>query len=221
VSGGEPRGKFHVELLAELSATDAETLDLLNEDVLRRMEILDAEVSRWAAKVNLIGFGTRAERIRRYFAEPLGALPFVPRGGEALDIGSGGGSPALPLALVTPAVRWTLMESRRRKSLFLSEVARTVGLENVRVISERFRGGEREPIDEIDVITVRGVRMSTGLLEAIRETVRRGGRLLWFTGRESFAAVREELESRWDGEVSGPHRLLPGSVATVVVAERG
>lgn len=210
-------GELEGPLLEALSGSPTEVRNELTGAALRRMETLDVELSRWASRVRLVGFRTRQERVRRYFAEPLAALPFLPAVGEALDVGSGGGSPALPLAIVRPRIRWTLMESRRKKSLVLSEIARSLGLENVAVVSGRFPTEARE---WADLVTIRGVRMSEAVVGGIQGALRPGGRLLWFTGTDSFAAARAELVSCWRGEVSGPHRLLPGSVASVVVADR-
>ncbi len=172
---------------------------------LERLEALDGLVSRWGQGIRLVGFKTRGERDRRYFAEALAALSWLPEHGRALDIGSGGGSPALPLAIARPAVAWTLVEANERKALFLREAVRTLGLGNVHVIHDRYENVEPEPA--LDVVIVRGVAVGPDMLEKIAGQLAPTGRFLWISSEVLLKAGREELESRW-ALCTGPMPLL-------------
>lgn len=57
---------------------------------------------------------------------------------DVWDIGSGAGVPGVPVALVRPELQVVLVESNRRKAIFLEEATREIGLRNVRVLNERF-----------------------------------------------------------------------------------
>ena len=72
---------------------------------------------------------------RDHLLDALAALPTLDglRPARVVDIGSGGGIPALPLALARPALSWTLIESVKGKAAFLADAARTLGLDRVTV----------------------------------------------------------------------------------------
>ncbi len=193
----------------------------MTDGQLERLETLDQWVERWSKRVGLVGFRSREERVQRYFAEAIAAARFLPSGRasmEALDLGSGGGSPALPLAIVRPDWHWTLVESRRKKCLFLEEAARALGLASVRVIAERFEAIEEVAL--VDAITVRGVRMSRALLERSSCWLRPEGRVLWFSGEERLEAVSLGLEAFSLVPVEGPLRLLPGARGSILILEK-
>jgi 16S rRNA (guanine527-N7)-methyltransferase len=193
----------------------------LTDSQIARLELLDECIERWSKRLDLVGFHSRDERIRRYFAEPLAAAEWLaPAGssGEALDVGSGGGSPALPLAVARPSWRWTLVESRRKKCVFLEEAARTLGLDTVRVVSERIERLEGQ--GPVDAVTVRGVRMTKALLARASSWLRPGGRLLWFSGLERLEAGLLELRSLPLVRTHGPLPLLAGERSALLVLER-
>lgn len=162
---------------------------------------LDAQLEAWGSRLSLSGFKDEGERARRYFGEALAAARFVPERGRALDVGSGGGSPALPLAIVRPGVSWLLAESRGRKAGFLVAVAEELGLENVRV--EARRVDEGWPPGSFDIVTTRGVALAGSLLARVRSLVAPGGRHLWFS---SEVRLREApREKGW--AFGGPYPL--------------
>ena len=104
--------------------------------------MLDALVTKFDRAAGLTSFRSSEERIRRYFAEPLAALNWAPEGGLAIDIGSGGGSPALPMAIARPMLEWVLVEANGRKAIFLEEAVRALGLERIRVYRGRYEAME-------------------------------------------------------------------------------
>ncbi|MFN7917586.1 MAG: RsmG family class I SAM-dependent methyltransferase [Vicinamibacterales bacterium] len=88
-------------------------------------------------------------------ASLLESVGFSPR--EWFDLGSGGGSPAIPMRLSCPSGRQTMVEARDRKCAFLREVVRQLGLEATVVLNSRF---EQIPAsNNIDLLTVRAVRL--------------------------------------------------------------
>ena len=76
---------------------------------------------RWNAKINLTSLTAPDAAIDRLLLEPLAAAEELPRNPDLIDLGSGGGSPAIPLALALEARRLVMVESKTRKAAFLAE----------------------------------------------------------------------------------------------------
>ncbi len=147
-------------------------------------------LEKWNDRMNLTALPLREmpdATIDRLLLEPVAAAGFVGRGAVRwFDLGSGGGSPAVPLKLVRPEARLVMVESRGRKAAFLREVVRTLTLQTAVVESCRFE--ELLQIDDLkgsaDVVTVRAVRPDQALFEVSRHLLEPGGQLLVFGSEE-------------------------------------
>ena len=84
----------------------------------------------WNEKVNLIG-PEAEENIDEHIAEALEAAAILRPAGEVLDFGSGGGLPAIPMAIAAPDARFHMVEADQKKWAFLKHVARECGLNAV------------------------------------------------------------------------------------------
>lgn len=142
-------------------------------------------LSRWNRKINLTALDDQDEAIDRLLLEPLVAARHLPGGPLALlDVGSGGGSPAIPLKLATPSIRLTMVEAKARKSAFLREAVRTLGLEIVTVETARYEEllARPELHESFDVITVRAVRVEPKALNTLQAFLKAPGNLFMFRG---------------------------------------
>lgn len=99
---------------------------------------------RWNRRINLTRITDPTEAARRHFGEAAFLHKELPKMASAVDVGSGGGFPGLPFAVLRPQAAVTLVESTRKKAAFLSEAARN--LPNVSVCSCRIAdwGGSAE-----------------------------------------------------------------------------
>jgi len=153
------------------------------------LEIYFRLLARWNEKINLTALPVDEltdQAVDRLFVEPLAAARFVPeRPIEWFDLGSGGGSPALPLKLARPAARLTMVESKTRKAAFLREAVRTLALEDVTIENARFevvalRADHRRAVD---LLTVRAVKIDKSVIRAAAALLASHGRLMLFSGR--------------------------------------
>jgi 16S rRNA (guanine527-N7)-methyltransferase len=143
-------------------------------------------LSQWNAKINLTALPLDPptdETFDRLLVEPLAAskqIPDVPA--VWYDLGSGGGSPAIPLKIARTALRLTMIESRERKSAFLREVVRVVGLVESTVATERFEetAAKVENGQRVDLITVRAVKIDQVLINTAERLLSPKGRLVLF-----------------------------------------
>lgn len=125
---------------------------------------------------------------RLHLLDALAALPVLdeldPR--SALDLGSGGGVPGIVLALAQPAVRWTLVDSVRKKVDALRGFVERLGLTNVAVLAERAEVLGRGPLREtFDVVAARACASLPVLAEYALPLVHPGGSLIAWKGRVS------------------------------------
>lgn len=159
----------------------------LESAALERLHLHYRELQRWNPRLNLIGPGTRDEVVERHFGESLAALPLVRADDRLLvDVGSGGGFPGLVVAAARPDLRVVLIESRARKCEFLRTVAQKCALDCVCLNA---RVGVPLPPgipEQIDVVTVRAVRLAPQEIEVLTTRIVPGGRLLLWTTEESF-----------------------------------
>jgi 16S rRNA (guanine527-N7)-methyltransferase len=143
-------------------------------------------LAAWNTKINLTGLNLAelpSDAVDRLFIEPLVAARYVPAGTTTMmDVGSGGGSPALPMALATAGVKLRMVESKTRKSVFLREAVRTLGLLDAEVLTARFEEllSRPELHESHDLVTVRAVRIEMRVLMTLQAFLKPGGSLCLF-----------------------------------------
>jgi len=149
----------------------------------------------WNKRVNLVSPLDEGKLIERHFVESAGVLAAIhfPDGSAVLDLGTGGGFPGLPLKILRPDLRMTLLDSKRRKTLFLQNVTHKLRLANVEVVHARAEEAAQDPRyqGEFDVVVSRAVTKLGRLLEWGVPFLRKHGRLLAIKGGE----LDEELSS--------------------------
>jgi 16S rRNA (guanine527-N7)-methyltransferase len=138
----------------------------------------------------------------------LAPLASIDKAESAIDIGSGGGLPAIPLAVARPEIGWTLLEATAKKARFLEAVASRLGLGNVAVVQGRAEAVARGPLREkFDVATSRAVGALDGLALLSVPFLRIGGLMLAIKGErapEEIAAAKQvlyELHAAVVGEI--------------------
>jgi 16S rRNA (guanine527-N7)-methyltransferase len=185
--------------------------------LVERLEIYYNLLSTWNQKINLSGMSLReptAEALDRLLVEPVVASRYAARGSKRIiDIGSGGGSPAIPFALALPDSQLLMVESKGRKSVFLKEALRALGMRGSDVATARFE--ELADHDSFagahDILTVRAVRVETEEVKLLQEFVRPGGQLLLFRRNTDAFAPPSGLE------LTSSHPLVPALESQLIV----
>ena len=154
------------------------------------------------------------EAIDRLLMEPLLAAKYLPSPeAKVIDIGSGGGSPAIPLKITSSAIRLTMVESKTRKAAFLREAVRQLMLDNTQVEAVRFEALLDTPgaIGSADIVTIRAVRVTQEMLLGLERLLKPGGAIFLFgarlAGTVALSATRIPAEGALQLEAT--HSLLP------------
>lgn len=174
-------------------------------------------LGRWNRKINLTALVVDPpsdEAIDRLMIEPLVAATHAAPGDRlAIDIGSGGGSPAVPLKLAMPSCRFVLVESKTRKSAFLREVGRALHLTDYAIENRRFEelSSRMDLRGQADLVTLRAVRIDAALLTMIRVVLKPGGRV-W-----CFGSGQQEEPGAMPGFSVETHPLVPAMDSRLVI----
>jgi 16S rRNA (guanine527-N7)-methyltransferase len=112
----------------------------------RLLAYLD-ELLRWNRSVNLTAVRDPMEAVDRHLLDSLAIAPHLATG-AALDAGSGGGLPGIPLAIAAPMRRWTLVDSNGKKVRFLRHVVRQLALTHVQVRQARLEALVPDALDQ-------------------------------------------------------------------------
>jgi 16S rRNA (guanine527-N7)-methyltransferase len=143
-----------------------------------------AELDHWRRRINLTG-ALSAQELADHTLESAAGAPLVPDRAELIDIGSGGGMPGVPLALVRPDTCVTLLEPRRKRMAFLRHAARVLGVQNIFPLEGR---AEELPIAAWNVATTRGVGDLSRVLDEGSFLTPGGILLVWTTAPEALAS---------------------------------
>ncbi len=126
------------------------------------------------------------EVARLHLLDALAALPLLDALGPrtAVDLGSGGGVPAIPLAIARPGIRWALVESVAKKAAALRSFCEALQLANVEVVARRAEEVGRDPAlrECHDMVTARACAALPVLAELGLPLLRRGGELIAWKG---------------------------------------
>ena len=157
----------------------------LSDELVDKLDAYYALLSRWNEKINLTSLSNPDEAIDRLILEPLSAARHLPLSAvNLMDVGSGGGSPAVPLKLAAPRLGLTMVEAKARKSAFLREAIRHLELDRVDVETARVEELLTRPElhERFDVLTIRAVRVEARVLHTVQAFLRPGGQILLFRG---------------------------------------
>jgi len=175
-------------------------IELSDSQAAQLIRLLD-ELDDWNQRMNLTAIRERGAQITKHLLDSLSVQPFL-QGERVLDVGTGAGFPGLPLAVVNPQLRFTLLDSTAKKLKFIEHVVGTLSLPNVQTVhtrAENFR-----PAQRFDIVLSRAVGPLEQFVKWAGHLTVGGGRLLAMKGRDPAAEVAK-LPSGW--KLAAVHRL--------------
>lgn len=152
-------------------------------------------VQEWNEKINLTAITEDEEFIKKHFIDCMKAFKSeaIRNAKTIIDVGTGAGFPGMPIAILHPTAKITLLDSLNKRINFLNLVVRELGLKNVTTIHSRAEDGARKPElrEKFDVATSRAVANMAVLSEFCMPYVKKGGHFVALKG----PSVDEELEN--------------------------
>lgn len=199
----------HAQGLLKLRLTPAQ---------LTALEIYETELTSWNQKMNLTAID-QPEKIRvKHFLDSLTCL-LVMRDtpmARVIDVGSGAGFPGIPLKIICPSMRLTVVESVGKKAMFCQHIVDTLGLKGVEVLQGRAEviGKHEQHRQNYDWALARAVAVMSVLMEYLLPLVRIGGYALAMKGE---TAPAEAHEAEHAIQVLGGHlrQLVPITLPSV------
>ncbi len=140
----------------------------------------------WNRRMNLISRADESRIVTHHFLDSLTPVPHLhwPEGIQLLDLGSGAGFPGVPIKIIRPQVSLTLLDSRRKRTLFLKKLVSLLALRSVSVICERAETlhCQEQYLGRFDLATARSVAPLSQLLPLALPFLKKGGKLIVYKG---------------------------------------
>ena len=177
----------------------------ISQEMVDKFKTYTALLLEWNQRMHLVSKrDAEPHRIVRHFVDSLSILKAVdiPKGAKLLDLGSGAGFPGVPIKIVRDDVRLTLVESIRKKALFLRKVIQSLRLDLVGVENRRAEELALKPAlqEGFDIVTAKAVGSLRGIMKSGLPLLRTGGGLVAYKGRiarkEATASSEDFLRMR-------------------------
>jgi 16S rRNA (guanine527-N7)-methyltransferase len=146
------------------------------ESLLRLVDELEAGNSQF----NLTAIRDRPGMLRKHVLDSLSLQPYLV-GGRFADVGTGAGFPGLPLAIVNPERKFTLIEATGKKARFVAQTAERLGLSNVQVVNARAES--YRPFELFDTVAARALASLADFVAYAGHLCAPDGRLLAMKGK--------------------------------------
>jgi 16S rRNA (guanine527-N7)-methyltransferase len=172
-------------------------------------------LQEWNEKMNLTAITKEEEIWEKHFYDSI--EPFIGLSFESMcDVGSGAGFPGIPVKIVYPDIKLTLVEPLQKRCRFLNEVKEQLGLQNVEVLNERAEDVAKAKRESFDLVSARAVARLSILSELCAPLVKVGGTFLALKGPSGD----EELKNAQKGIETLGLSLKERTASTIDQASR-
>jgi 16S rRNA (guanine527-N7)-methyltransferase len=167
----------------------------------------------WNRRMPLTSLQDTREIVEILFGESLAAITMLGiQNGRLADVGSGAGFPGLALKMFLPNLEVTLIEPNLKKSIFLEEIIRRMGLARAKVVQSRLEEINANT-DSYDWIVSRALAEREGILRFGAKALKLGGRVGLWVGESDARSLQDGKEWQW--EVVG---TLPGTKSRMIIS---
>lgn len=165
-------------------------LDIDNFKITKFYEYMNL-LLEWNQKINLTAITEQNDIILKHFIDCLTIKKYLKDKDKIVDIGTGAGFPGIPLAIISEANKFTLVDSLNKRVNFLNDVKEKIDLKNIEAIHSRAEelGQNKIYREKYDVAVSRAVANLSVLLEYLLPTVKVGGKVICMKGSQ----VQDEI----------------------------
>lgn len=186
-----------------LLALGIEELNLnLSDANIADLEHFLQEMGRWNQVHNLTAIENEQDSVRLHLIDSIAVLPVLRQfltmpSPKIADLGSGGGLPAIPIAIVQPEWRLTLIEAIRKKTAFLQHVRGKLKLKNVEILSERVENVAVHQEAQFDAVISRAFTNLARFLELSLPLLKPGGLVFAMKSKRADEEMAEVSKDDW------------------------
>ena len=176
-----------------LTLSDANMADL---------ELFLQEMGRWNQVHNLTSIEDEKDSIRLHLIDSIAVLPVLRQflkgpTPKIADLGSGGGLPAIPIAIVQPQWHLTLIEAIRKKTAFLQHVRGKLKLKNIEVLSERVESVAMQQSGQFDAVISRAFTNLARFLELSLPLLKPEGLVFAMKSKRADEEMADVCKNDW------------------------
>lgn len=134
----------------------------------------------WNEKMNLTAITEPKEIILKHFIDSITILKYIDDNSKLVDVGTGAGFPGVPLSIMNPTLKITLVDSLNKRLIFLQEVVKELNLKNIEIVHARAEefGQNKNYREKFDIDTSRAVANLATLSEYLVPLVKIGGKII-------------------------------------------
>ena len=140
-------------------------------------------------KYNLTAITEQEDVVIKHFIDSVLPEKYIPKNASVIDVGTGAGFPGVPLKIIRPDIKLTLVDSLQKRINFLNELILKLGLQNVETFHSRSEDFAQSHREKYDVALSRAVASLPTLCEYLLPFVKVGGKVLMYKGER----LSEEL----------------------------
>ncbi|MES2354738.1 MAG: 16S rRNA (guanine(527)-N(7))-methyltransferase RsmG [Pseudomonadota bacterium] len=144
-------------------------------------------LAKWNQVHNLTAIREPEQMVSQHLLDSLAILPALASVKKLIDVGSGGGLPGIPLAIVSPDLAVTLIDSNNKKTAFLRQAKAELGLTNLEVICDRVEALQLP--SKFDAVVSRAFAELSEFVALAGHLVAKGGRLFAMKGVYPFEEI--------------------------------
>ena len=161
----------------------------LTPQQLEQFDLYAKLLVEWNEKMNLTAITQPRDIVIKHFLDSILALKAVelPQGASLVDVGSGAGFPSVPMLILRPDLKLTLLDSLNKRLIFLEALLQELGLEATRLHARAEDAGKGAQRQKFDCATARAVAQLNKLCEYCLPLVKEGGTFLALKGADAQA----------------------------------
>jgi len=184
----------------------------LNKEQIKKFSQYLELLIQWNQKINLTSLKTPQEIIIKHFLDSISCIEVINKyidteGISVIDVGAGAGFPGVPIKIICPSIRLSLLEARKKKTIFLEKVTEEINLQQVKILNGRAEtfGKNADYREKYDIALSRAVARLNVISEYCLPLVRAGGLFVAQKGRSYKEEIDKALKTVHflGGELSG------------------